>query len=273
MANDALEAVLLPKQQELWSLTRRQFVHEEFVKELDRATRGKSFRIVNDIVWLMLLDSRDALVLHLGSWVKSIHEPGGLIGQLQANHARAFPQKRQWSSGIEREAHDTWLAKRDDQMHAEAFKRLFSCTCDPYPTGAGFAAMRDEFARRTAPVWQDRSQNRAHPYETSGKKARAKMLDFSELRDAITFAESFLNDLSLVGCGRQTGFHDMNVSSSEETASDLVELLLLGSRSRITLIRGEQGREEYYELLHREHDALAPDDKISFNDATPGFLR
>ena len=70
---------------QLIDVARRQFVMEAFTKEVDRVTRGREFRIANGPIWMMLLDSRDVMVVHLASWAKGIYQPGGLIGQLRAD--------------------------------------------------------------------------------------------------------------------------------------------------------------------------------------------
>jgi hypothetical protein len=58
-------ATLLDRHQyQLISVARRQFMMEAFTKELDRVARGQEFRIVNDVTWLMLLDTRDVMVIH-----------------------------------------------------------------------------------------------------------------------------------------------------------------------------------------------------------------
>lgn len=44
-------------------------------------------------MWLMLLDSRDMLVVRLTSWTDGIVEQGGLLGQLEAHHIAALPRK------------------------------------------------------------------------------------------------------------------------------------------------------------------------------------
>src|SRR5688572_23370287 len=78
---------------ELGFITQRLFVLEAFAIELDRVTRGKPFRIWGSAVWMMALDSRDAYVMHLASWVKAAYSKGGALGQLQAHHVRDFPRK------------------------------------------------------------------------------------------------------------------------------------------------------------------------------------
>jgi hypothetical protein len=268
--NEGLQAVLEEPQYQLLTLTRRQFALEAFNAELERVTRGKEFRIWNDILWLMLLDSRDMLVIHLASWAKSVYEPGGLIGRLQANYARELPRQRPWTSGLEREDKDAHLREYQDRFHSDAFKRLFTCMCEPFPTAAAFAAMRDKFVSRMRPVLDDRSQNRAHPYERAHAKASAKMLDFTELRDVITFAEDFVNDLRIVGCGSKLPHNDMNATSSEHTAEEFVDALLLGTQYRRDLVRGETQRDGFYERLHMDHEARSDAARILFNDNWPG---
>src|SRR5438477_6122025 len=89
-----LDALLSTYDWRLLSLARRQFVMEAFIAELDRASRKKEFRIRNDVTWLMLLDSRDMLVMQLASWAKGVYESGGLLGVIQADHVRALPRRR-----------------------------------------------------------------------------------------------------------------------------------------------------------------------------------
>src|SRR4051794_36492533 len=90
----ALDALLSTYDWRLLSLARRMFVMEAFKTDLDRVSRNKQFRIRNDVTWLMLLDSRDMLVVQLASWAKGVYEPGGLIGSIQADHVRDLPRRR-----------------------------------------------------------------------------------------------------------------------------------------------------------------------------------
>lgn len=63
----------------LLALARRQFLIEAYTGVLDRITRGKLFRFGNHLVWLMLLDTRDMLVIQLASWATGVVDHGGLI--------------------------------------------------------------------------------------------------------------------------------------------------------------------------------------------------
>ena len=133
---------------QLIDVARRQFVMEALTKELDRVTRGETFRIANDVTWLMLLDSRDVLVIHLASWAKGVYTPGGLIGQLRADHLRRFPKQR---PPEERDDSYGWRTRRDRE-HADSFVRLFPNVTGDHPDGAAFERLTDGFATRMKPV-------------------------------------------------------------------------------------------------------------------------
>lgn len=265
----ALDDLLSKYDWRLLSLARRMFVMEAFKTELDRVSRNKPFRIRNDVTWLMLLDSRDMLVVQLASWAKGVYEPGGLIGSIQAAHGRDLPRRRPPSPTDHGE---TWNARRDRE-HAESFGRLFpSVLTDAFPTQAGFAELKDSFVARLNPVLDDRHNNRAHPYEKAGKGS-VKMLDLIELRDAISYCETFMNDVRMVGCQQSFDFRDMNNIECEEVARDLVDMLLVGTSDDIRRFRGATEREAFYESLHQRHDRgprvpteVHPGHEMYFND-------
>jgi hypothetical protein len=87
----SLDERLSTIEHDLMQTARRLYALEAFVEELDRVTSKKPFRIWNDIVWMMLLDSRDMLVIHLASWTMHLVEAGGLFAQLKANHLLDLP--------------------------------------------------------------------------------------------------------------------------------------------------------------------------------------
>ncbi|MGE5733737.1 MAG: hypothetical protein ACM34E_01495 [Acidobacteriota bacterium] len=245
-------------------LARRLYYLEAFQAELDEATRGKEFLIQNDVLWLILLDSRDMLVVHLASWAKAIYTNGGLIGQLQASHAKSFSRRRTWVDKYE--ADDEALKQFHDESHTAAFKRLFSSDSEPFPKPIAFNTLRDNFARRMEPVVQDRSSNRAHPYEAVQKKANAKMLSLGELRGVVGYAEELMNDLQLVGCGSTLQYADMNFSNSKDTAIEFVDAIVLGTLMCQQLAREATRRESLYERLHSRHDVRLDASAVAFNE-------
>ncbi len=151
----------------------------------------------------------------------------------------------------------TWNARRDRE-HAESFGRLFpSVTTDPFPTQAAFADLKDTFVARVKPVLEDRHNNRAHPYEKTGNGS-AKMLDLVELRDAIAYCETFMNDLRMVGCQMSLSRSDANKIECAEVACDFVDMLLLGTYDDVVRRRGKTDREAFYAELHQRFESPRP---------------
>jgi hypothetical protein len=252
------------KENQLLSLTRRQYILEAFIVELDRVSRLKESKWWGDSMFLMLLDFRDQHVTHFASWAKSIYETGGLL-----SHVSEIPLKRRKSDKA-RETNDQGLAAELDRGHNASRERLFPGASGCHPSGKAVATLREDFKARMDPVLQDRHENRAHPYEGAGT-GTAKMLDFPELRELITYAEEFMNDMRLLNSGTTLHYHDMSFISSEALAKDLVDILLLGPEFRRDAVMGAKNRETFYAELHARHDALEPATKAKqvWNDNYP----
>jgi hypothetical protein len=247
---------------QLMSVMNRLYLMEAFTKELRRVARGREFRIANDVTWLMMVDTRDVMVIHLASWAKGMYQRGGLIGQLQANHLRSFPRKRPPDAGVENR--HGWTERRDRE-HAAAFGRLFPDATGPYPNGAAFDDLKAAVASRLGPAVEDRHENRAHPYE--GKQTGSvKMLDFPELRALVDYGDQLLNDLRMAGEGSPLSHSEMNSPKAKDVAPDIVDSLILGPSDRIAQVRRGEDRDAYYDQLHAEHDRLPAEPDRYFND-------
>lgn len=256
---------------ELGTITQRLFVLEAFGTELDRVTRGKPFRIWGSAVWMMILDSRDAHVTHLASWLKSQYSKGGFFGQLRAHHLRAVPRK--WKPQG-RNKHSPQFAKELEKQHNTIFARLFPNTTGICPGAMDVANLQQQFILAVQHVVADRDANRAHPYEKSGTaSSSAKQLDFKELRACTTFVESWLNDLRQLSIGSTFAHSDMNFQSPSALAEELVDAVLLGSQARAQLLMGGADRHAYYDDLHVQHSALGAPAQILFNDERRGRLK
>jgi hypothetical protein len=232
---------------------------EAFLAELDRVTRGKPFHVWNGLQWLLLLDSRDILVVHLASWAKSVYEPGGLLGQIGANHLRDLSRKL---IPTERDLADAHFMRLRSKFREEAFARLFPNATDAHPKPPDVDGLRDSFSAKMKPVLEDRHANRAHPFER--KKGSAAMLELSQMRELYDYSTKMMNDLRLVGCDSTFGYPEG--SWDKGAAIDLVDALLIGTSSRMRIVRGETPRDEYYARLHERHDALADPSAAMFND-------
>jgi hypothetical protein len=242
-----VEQLLSAEEMKLTLLTRRLFALEAFLAELERLTRGKPFRIWNSVTWMMLLDTRDAFVIHLASWARGMYKTGGLLRQLQAHGLRALRKKRQDSGALEDRVE---LRRYIEASRDEAFGRLFPEVDRPYATTADVEALRERFIDKVDELTADRDGNRAHPYEAGTQR---KMMDLVALREAVTQAESLLADLRLVCCGSSFSFHDMNATSVDIAAAELVDAILLPPRARARGRWNSTERDEYYDQLHRSH--------------------
>jgi hypothetical protein len=258
----SLEERLWKAEHDLMQVARRQYALEAFVKELDRATRFKPFRIWNDIVWMMVLDSRDMLVIHMASWVTGVCEKGGLIGQIRAHHVRELPAARRPTERTENNGH---LREILDLGHQVAFARLFPGATGAHATAADLEGLKASLRQAADPLVKDRDENRAHVFEQGGSGS-AKMLDLTELRNTLAFIEQLLNDLRLVSCSSTMSHHDMNDADSTTVAEEMVESLLVGNSYRRAVVMEGHDREAFYQACHERHDALPAERQILFND-------
>jgi hypothetical protein len=233
--------------------TRDHFI-AAFVAELDRVTRGKAFEILNDAVWKMLLDHRDAMVTHLASLAKSMYSPGGLFSVVMAHCLHALPRRRAW--GLDR--HDAHLQAAYDDAHKAAFERLFPASSTRTPKPVDLEALKDRFFALTRPVVADRDANRAHPFEEERGRI-TKMLGFGEIANVFDGMQEILNDFRLVSSGSTFGYHDMNSVGSKDAATDVVDLILNGTVARTKWQMQSLDRDAYYDRLHELHEGLDTD--------------
>jgi hypothetical protein len=77
---------------------------------------------------MLMLDTRDMLVVHLASWAKGVlQEDVGLLSKLQADHLGSLPRALPKRDRKSDEPEWAWQhdSVRRDREHAEAFTRLF----------------------------------------------------------------------------------------------------------------------------------------------------
>ena len=193
---------------------------QAFVEELERVTGGEEFIIENDIVWTALLDSRDMLIVHLASWAKAMYNRGGFFGQLQAHYLNY----------IKRSPKDLTSEDMNLEQCAEAYDKLF-----PWKDGAShpttkpydIKALKQCFIAEFSSVTNDRDINRAHFFD-EGDKVKAAMLDLKVLAEKFESAEEILNRLRLLCNLSRMANNDLNNASSEETAKELVAMVMVG---------------------------------------------
>ncbi len=246
-------------------IKRRLHVMRAFVDELDRTSRGQPFTIRNDIVWTMLLDLRDKLVIDLYSLTVEMRHG---IKPPTVNVSRRFMRKR----GLFIEIRDHYLASLtrtyvrhpdDDEYEfeqhteakAECFARLFpNCTADT-PSACDIEDLCERFRVHMVPLGDDRNKNRAHAQE--GEAGTAKMLSVPELEALFEYVEELLEDLSMVSALSSLGRTNLNHADCAETARDIVDMLLLCNIDDVRRLTAKRTRDELYAKLH-ELDASEP---------------
>lgn len=259
----SLEPLLAAEENVLPAMGRRLHNVEAFQAELEFVTKQKTFLVRDPVVWTMVFDWRDALVIQFASWVRGMYEEGGFLGQIQAHCLRDFRQKSK--SGRAQRPKD-WLEQLVAKSKATSFQRLFPAVKAPFPKPEDVASLRARFVDEFNAVVDDRDSNRAHPHENKHAK-NAKMLDLKQLRAFLTQAETFLNDIRLVGRQSTFGYPGSGAKKGNATMVELVDMIVLGNARRRKLVLGPRSREEYYEYLHAKHDLITTEPKPPFNAA------
>jgi hypothetical protein len=262
-------------------IKRRVHVLRAFSDELDRTSRGKPFRIRNDIVWNAVLDIRDKLVIDLYSLTVEMRhgmrplEPGvsvmrsflrkrGLFIELRDNYCASFTRSYTPQPGESR-----LLGEPGARSRAAAFDRLFPGCATDSPGAHDVEALCERFRLRMVPLGQDRNKNRAHALE--GDAGTARMHSVPDLEALFEYVEQLLRDLALVSARTGFGGNNMNSADCADTAADLVDQILIGHISDIRgVITPERTRDELYAQLHQiDDDASAPtgnETPLYFND-------
>lgn len=277
-----LHAIIWERYIKALDIERRLHVIDAYVAELQRVSRGKPFRIRNEIVWNAMLDVRDKLTIDLFSltvemrhgmkpldpkvaertWRGSLKKKRGMFVELRDHHCASLTR--------------TYVPHADDDeyeiaMHtkgkAELFARVFPKCATESPTPADIDQLCEDFRIRMVPLGEDRNKNRAHAFE--GDIGKAKLLSPSEHEALFDYIKELLENLSLLSSG--SAFADGGRDCSE-TAADLVDQVLLGQISDVRRFTTRRTREQLYERLHkvdtseRRHEDEFTRRELHFND-------
>jgi len=276
----------------LLDIKRRLHALRPFVSELERVTRGKRFRIRNDIVWHQILDSRDKLIIDLCSLsVEMRHgikpkdskarESHGFLGkkglfrQIRDNYTASFSR-----TYARHPDDDDWEAANSIESKARLFVQLFPGCAGDSPTGSDIEDLCERFRLQAVPLRNDRNKNRAHILE--GELGQARMLSMDDVAELFTYCEELLDGLSVLSSRSTLCGGNMNHADCDETAADQVDMVLLGNIGDVRRLTDGRSRDELYPRLHEIDDQEATDDSerepLHFNDRQfsplfDGFLR
>ena len=246
-------------------------------KELERRLGKYRFQINNDLIWMTLLDSRDALFIHYASWAKSIVQTGGFFGVVKAHHLTKLYVPR--AKTKVKDDH-TALAKLQEERRRAKFEEVFpEAAARGKMQPSDVDALKDHFYALAHPVINDRDVHRAHPYERQAK-GDFKMLRLDEFEPALIAAQDLLNSLRLCALKGTSGYHDhFSLAGAQDTAIDVVDLVFFHGIQPMLQLSGAnevmksgtgrwwwQHLEAWRERLNHAHEKLvAQDDSLAVN--------
>jgi hypothetical protein len=278
----SLKDVLWERWARLLIVKRRLYFLKAFERELLRVTRGKTFSARNDVIWHMVLDSRDKCVIDLCSaTVEMGHGVGDAKKVKRDQHYQAPPglfkllrdHYRAQLSRVYAGSKGSELDGRIAPARAAIFHKLFPDAVGNVPSAADIEAIAYRLFQRTGNLRNDRNKHRAHVYESLA--GTAKMHSTQDLDDLFAYCEGLISDLAAVGLRESFGGGDMNNANVDETATDLIELILFGHADDVAVLFRDRSREDVYAELHTldaaEHPKPQAYENVHFNDRQYGL--
>lgn len=263
MSKTPLQEALVKAQDEVLQLKQRYFAFRAFVDDLERVSQDEEYAIRNTVVWTALLDSRDMLVIHLADWCRAALNSGGLLGKVGAS-LNELP--RRWPNSRRDPTHGSPFNSEIEKGHDDAFGRLFPAAKGKCAEPGDVDKLKERWTNLIKDLKADRDQNRAHYYSQRQKesgKATAKMLSLEDFKRLFDDVQRILRDLSIVVGGGSLMDNDLQYPDSKVAASDLVDLLLLGTIHNIPRWHDiDNKRQLFYDQLRAAFHTQppAPDD-------------
>lgn len=187
-----------------------------FEELLIEKTKGKPFVIKNDIVFRMVLQQVDMLVINLASLAKGMLGRKGFFNHLAANLHELKPITRkaiqpsnsrvlsiysqltqEEEQRIQQEIRDT-QKKQIFAAHREALFNLFPKTKGREPlkiTKDDIKDLKDTFAKIVSDIQDDRDNNRAHRYEKVERNPNVLHLTIKKIEERFLNIEKLMNSL------------------------------------------------------------------------------
>jgi hypothetical protein len=254
---------------DLWFFGRRMCHVLSVYAELDGVTRGKTFEVHHEPMWIMALSERDMIVVDLASWAKAFYSPGGFLAKLHGPDLQALS----WRWEDEAQEESSFLRSYNVEWRREKFDRLFPGASKAAPSRQDIENLVDRLAAEWRPLVQDRSDHRAHKYERR-KQASAQMLFPHEVAGHLKACQLVVADLRALATNSSFdayGF-EPKAKKHDRHAQDVVDLILCGPINWIVEHDPSEGhppevkyywqrREAYYERLHRAHEARGKPDE------------
>jgi hypothetical protein len=236
---EIFDAFIKDHTDKLLFLKRRFYYLKSIFDELsDRC--AETFPVENDIIWQMVSDSHDMLVIDLCSFCKKMYSPGGFFNRLKSHVALLrVPTKKsiKTTPGVVTGYHNKadlerirgMLDEHERNQVVEDTRKTLSRLFPGWSTGKvtpdHVDALKSQFNNTLNDLKADRTKNRAHRFE---EERPAPHVDFKRIREIFEEVEGIFNGLTLVVGRRTLAFTDVSYTSAQEAARDVVDLVLHG---------------------------------------------
>lgn len=197
------------------------------LKPLERMLNGQSFK--NDLVYLMVLDSYEMIVIDLASFFRGLLQKGGPgLNQLNNHLSRLKRGKPPVDPSGSRNAEEWMNRHRAQEIYdsrLQAFERLFPDCTGPYPQQSDVRKLKARLDRLSESCVSARDSFHAHRYEK--KKKTGRPLTLPEIESLFVDVQSMFNDLRLVALEGHFGYGD--IPEEDQIAMDLRDIILHGT--------------------------------------------
>jgi hypothetical protein len=196
--------ILWEKEAALIEMKMNHYFLKAFDDRMRRLTRGKPFKLKNDIVRRLIYNNWHMLVIDLGSFSKGMLGKGGFFNQLKAN-LHCLPIVR----------HDEFIRLVPSANGRKPLKL----------TAQDVDSMKEIFSAITEDIESDRDNNRAHRHENLKAEVTLE-LDFRQIDERFNAIETFMNSLKTIFQDFNMKYMDMNKSDVHSTADEMIQLML-----------------------------------------------
>lgn len=245
-----LEDLLSEIEYKVLQIKKRFYSIKAILDELKKVTGDKKFTIKNDIIWQMVIDSYEMLIIDLASLYRGMCEGGGFFGQLKSHSSELRKRShRKMEVGepmlVENTNHRFTEKDRKrfiDEMKQDTRKMLAKGIQDSllelFPELKDsvymkakhnhIEALKNRFWEMSKELVQDRDDVRAHKYEGKPIDSNAEKITPEKLEEHFTRLEKMLNAIRIAGLNSSFGYSNMNWSDVDRTAQDVVDLAMNG---------------------------------------------
>lgn len=245
----------------------------EIERELALLSGGRPSTLKNDIIYQMVWDSYDMVVIDLASLCRWMKGKGGFFNQLNG-HLKKFKRPNVKKIKVDEpyiieDPNGPAMSTKEYKALAEsmqeevrnqiakninaAYDRLFPplplqkrkfpfCFLKQIPSTSStnqvtqehIKALKDKFDKLTEEVIHDRDSRRAHRYEKRKADSSIKMLSLKRINEQFKTLESIIGDIRIITIGGEFSYKSPFFASPSIVAKDIADMIFHGSIPMIT---------------------------------------